>query len=83
MTQKPLLWVDVGAHAVRMRCACGAQKVIVCWGGVSRRGCRVALACALSLKPFWAVWRLASSAFFVWCSPVLVLLISEWVPHLP
>jgi hypothetical protein len=40
MTQKPLLWAEVGVHAVR--------KVIVCWGGVGRRRRHVALAC-------WAV----------------------------
>ena len=27
------------------------------YGGVGRRGCRVALVCVLSLKPPWAVWR--------------------------
>ena len=44
---------DIKAIAVgRSGCACGVQKVIVCWGGVGRRGCRVALVCVLSLKPF-------------------------------
>jgi hypothetical protein len=36
----------------RSGCACGVQKARVCWGGVGRRGCRVALVCVLSLKPF-------------------------------
>jgi hypothetical protein len=49
---------DTKAIAVgRSGCACGAQKVRMCWGGVGRRRCRVALVCVLSLKPFWAVWR--------------------------
>jgi hypothetical protein len=49
---------DTKAIAVgRSGCACGAQKVRVCWGGVGRRRCRVALMCVLSLKPFWAAWR--------------------------
>jgi hypothetical protein len=43
MTQKP--WLCSSG------CACGAQKVRVCWGGVGRRGCRVALVCVLSLRP--------------------------------
>jgi len=34
LAQKPLLWVEVGA--------CGAQQVKVWWGGMGRRGCRVA-----------------------------------------
>jgi hypothetical protein len=33
---------DTKAIAVgRSGCACGAQKVRACWGGVGRRGCRV------------------------------------------
>jgi hypothetical protein len=49
---------DTKAIAVgRSGCACGMQKVRVCWGGVGRRRCRVALVCVLSLKPFWAAWR--------------------------
>ena len=51
MTQKPLLWVEVGAHAVRKRSECAG----VVWAGAGVG--RVALVCALSLKPFRAVWR--------------------------
>jgi hypothetical protein len=37
MTQKPLLWVEVGAHAVRKRSECSG---VVSAGVSSRRGCR-------------------------------------------
>jgi hypothetical protein len=58
---------DANAIAVsRSGCACGAQKVRVCWGGVGRRRCRVALVCVV-FDAFLGC--LASSAFFVWCSP--------------
>jgi hypothetical protein len=49
-TQKPLLWVEVGAHAVRNRSQCGG----VMWAGAdvaSRLGVCVAF------EAFWAVWR--------------------------
>jgi hypothetical protein len=73
MTQKPLLWVEVGA-----------QKVRVCWGGEGRRECRecrVALVCVLSLKPFWAVWRRQLSLCGAPPQGVVCKapLISEWV----
>ena len=47
----------------RSGCACGAQQVRVCWGGVGRRGCRVAPVYELSLKPFWAAWFFGFSVF--------------------
>jgi hypothetical protein len=50
MTQNPLLWVEVGAYAVRKKSGCAG----VVWAGA---GVRVALVCVLSLKPVWAVWR--------------------------
>jgi hypothetical protein len=61
MAQKPLLWVEVGAHAVRNKSKC----VGVGWAGAS-----VAwrLGVCVVFGTFWAVW-MAPSAFFVWCSP--------------
>ena len=49
MTQKPLLWVEAGAHAVRKRSVLGW-----CEQAQVLRG---ACVCVLSLKPFWAAWR--------------------------
>jgi hypothetical protein len=63
MTQKPLLWVEVGAHAVCTRCAKGQS--VLGWCGqawVSRGAC----VCVV-FEGFLGC--LASSAFFVWCSP--------------
>jgi hypothetical protein len=39
--QKPF---QLAVGRSRSGCACGAQKARVCWGGVGRRGCRVAQA---------------------------------------
>jgi hypothetical protein len=58
MTQKPLLWIEVGAHVVRKRSECAG--VVWAGAGVAWRLCVV-------FEAFLGC--LASSAFFVWCSP--------------
>jgi hypothetical protein len=70
MTQKPFLWVEVGAHVVRKRPECAG----VVWAGAVSRGACVCV-CVLSLKPFLGC--LAPLAFFVWCSPAMLTLGSE------
>jgi hypothetical protein len=47
MAQKPLLWVEVGALAVRKRSECAG--VVWTGAGVAWRLCVV---CVLSMKPF-------------------------------
>ena len=58
-TQKPLPWVEVGAHAMRKRSECGG--IVWVSAGVAWRLC-VCCLCSLSGCP-------ASSAYFVRCSP--------------
>ena len=60
MTQKPLLWVEVGAHAVRKSSECAG--VVWAGAGVAWRLCVCVAFGAI-------VGCLASSAFFVWCFP--------------
>ena len=71
--QKPLLWVEVGAHAVRNRSKCGAV----------RAGADVAwrLGVCVVFEAFWAAWRRQLS---LWGAPpqravCKTPLIFEWV----
>jgi hypothetical protein len=50
MAQKPLLWVEVGAHAVRNRPKCGG----VGWAGA---GVAWRLGVCVVFEAFLAVWR--------------------------
>jgi hypothetical protein len=51
MAQKQLLWVEVGAHAVR------SQQAKARWGNVGRRGCHVSLGCLCCvLEASWVIW---------------------------
>jgi len=50
MAQKPLLWVEAGAHAVRNRSKCGGVE----WAGV---GVAWRLGVCVVFGAFWAVWR--------------------------
>ena len=61
MAQKPLLRVEVGAHAVRSRSKCGG----VGWTGA---GVAWRLGVCVVFEAFGAVWR-RQEAPFVWCSP--------------
>jgi len=85
ITQKPLMWVEVGAHAVRKR----PEFAGAVWvgAGVSRRGRRVALVCVLSLKSFWVVWRRQFSftpqQWLLCYIYVFVLVGLEFVPAIP
>jgi hypothetical protein len=56
MAQKPLLWVEVGAHAVRNRSKCG---------GVGWEGAGVAwrLGVCVVFEASWAAWRRQLSLF--------------------
>jgi hypothetical protein len=50
IAQKPLVWVEVGAHAVRNRSKCGG----VMWAGA---GVACRLGVCFVFEAFWAVWR--------------------------
>ena len=75
MAQKPLLWVEVGAHAVRKRSECGGMVWV--GAGVAWRLC----VCCLVFEASSAVWRRQLSLCGappqgVVCKAPLV---SEWV----
>jgi hypothetical protein len=46
----------------RSRCTCGAQKLRVCWGGVGRRRCRVALGCVCACVLSWSLFGCLASS---------------------
>jgi hypothetical protein len=74
MAQKPLLWVEAGAHAVRNGSKCGG---VGCVGA----GAAWRLGVCVAFEATWAVWR--RQLFLCGALPQGVMckapLISEWV----